>query len=157
MAHAGRATILPDDGQPIAPEVEALASHYLNLAQGNPSLALRFAAADRVSDLERLQARVACLGALVSRGYARAGGNRVAERRSSLEKPISDALLTKLGDARRALLDAQRQLRRGCVQAKGMDALVGDIDDLARLMTGDCTYFHAKAPAGNTAFRGGED
>jgi hypothetical protein len=38
-----------------------------------------------------------------------------------------------------------------------MDALVGDIDDLARLMTGDSTYFHANAPAGNTAFRGGED
>jgi hypothetical protein len=80
----------------------------------------------------------------------------MAERRTALEKPAAEVLLAKLGDARRALLDAQRQLRRGCVQAKGMDALVGDIDDLARLMTGDCTYFHAKPPAGNTAFRGGE-
>jgi hypothetical protein len=81
----------------------------------------------------------------------------MVDRRTALEKPDAGVLLEKLGDARRALLAAQRQLRRGCVQAKGMDALIGDIDDLACLMTGDCTYFHAKAPAGNTAFRGGED
>ena len=73
MAHAGRATTLPDDGHPIAPEAEALATSYLDLADGNPSLALRFAAADRVSDLERRQALVARLQSLVSRGYARRG------------------------------------------------------------------------------------
>ena len=74
MAHAGRATILPD--HLINAEVEALASAYLNLAEGNPSLALRLAAADRVSDLERLPARVAQLQALVSRGFARWGRPR---------------------------------------------------------------------------------
>ena len=71
MAHAGRVTTLPDGGQSIAPEAETLAAAYLELAEGNPSLALRFAAADRVSDLERLQARVAQLQTLVSRGFAR--------------------------------------------------------------------------------------
>ena len=40
-------------------------------ADGNPSLALRLAAADRVSDLDRLHARVAELQALVSREFAR--------------------------------------------------------------------------------------
>jgi hypothetical protein len=156
MADAGRATILPVNEEQIASKAEALARAYLNAADGNPSHALRLAAADRVSDLGRLQARSrscrrSSLGALLD------GVSRMAERRSALEKPDAHVFLGKLGDARRALLEAQRQLRRGCVQAKGIDALVGDIDDLARLMTGDCTYFHAKAPAGNTAFRGGED
>ena len=73
MAGAGRATILSDDDHPIGPDVEALASAYLDVADGDPVLALRLAAADRVSDLERLQARVARLRALVSRGYARWG------------------------------------------------------------------------------------
>jgi hypothetical protein len=73
MSDAGRATILPVDEEEIAPEAEALASAYLNAADGNPSLALRLAAADRVSDLERLQARLAQIQALVSRGFARWG------------------------------------------------------------------------------------
>jgi hypothetical protein len=76
MTNAGRATILPDEHEPIAPEVEALASAYLTVAEGNPSQALRLAAADRVADLERLQARVAQVQALVSRGFARWGQPR---------------------------------------------------------------------------------
>jgi hypothetical protein len=73
MSDAGRATPLSQDGPPIGRDVEALASAYLNAADGNPSLALRLAAADRVSDLERLQARIADIQALVSRGFARWG------------------------------------------------------------------------------------
>ena len=76
MANAGRATILPNDTHGLGADVEALASAYLSLAEGNPSLALRLAAADRVSDLERLQSRVAQLQALVSRGFARWGQPR---------------------------------------------------------------------------------
>ena len=71
MSNAVRRAILPEIG--IAPEAEELASAYLSSADGNPSLALRLAVADRVSDLHRLQARVAQLQALVSRGYARWG------------------------------------------------------------------------------------
>jgi hypothetical protein len=56
--------------------VEALASAYLNAADGNASLALRLAAADRVSDFQRLQARIADIQALVSRGFARWGQAR---------------------------------------------------------------------------------
>jgi hypothetical protein len=73
MQDAGRATLLPDEIPSFAPEVEALASAYVDAAEGNPSLALRLAAADRVSDLDRLHARVAELQALVSRGFARWG------------------------------------------------------------------------------------
>ena len=74
MAGARRATVLPVDEEEIAPEAEALAHAYLDAADGNPSLALRrLAAADRVADLERLQARLAQIQALVSRGFARWG------------------------------------------------------------------------------------
>jgi hypothetical protein len=73
MSDAGHATNLPEGGGPTASNVKALASAYLAAADGNPSLALRRAAADRVSDLERFQARVAQLQALVSRGFARWG------------------------------------------------------------------------------------
>ena len=71
MSNAVRRPILPDID--IAPEAEELASAYLSSAGRNSSLALRLAAADRVSDLHRLQARVAQLQALVSCGYARWG------------------------------------------------------------------------------------
>ena len=73
MQDAGRATLLADDRPLLAADVEALASAYLDAADGNPSVALRLAAADRVSDLDRLHARVAELQALVSRGFARWG------------------------------------------------------------------------------------
>ena len=76
MANAGRATVLSDYSHPVGHEAEALASAYLNLADGNPSLALRLAAADRVSDLQRFQTRVAQVQSLVSRGYARWGKPR---------------------------------------------------------------------------------
>ena len=76
----------------------------------------------------------------------------MAERRTRLAKPVSDALLATLGDTRHALHEAQRQLRRGCVQAKAVDALVGDIDELATLMTGDRTYFHLKPHTAPTHF-----
>ena len=73
MQDAGRATLFPDERPSLASEVEALASAYLDAADGNPSLALRLAAADRVLDLDRLHARVAELQAMVSRGFARWG------------------------------------------------------------------------------------
>ncbi len=38
--------------------VEAMAQHYLVLAQGNPSVALRMIAADRVADVDSLRRRV---------------------------------------------------------------------------------------------------
>ena len=77
----------------------------------------------------------------------------MAERRASLDKPVSEALLAKLGETRRALHDAQRALRRGCVQAKAVEALVGDIDELATLITGDRTYFHLEPHTARTHFR----
>jgi hypothetical protein len=81
----------------------------------------------------------------------------MAERRASLDKPVSEALLAKLGETRRALHDAQRQLRRGCVQARAVDALVGDIDELATLMTGNRTYFHLEPHTARTHFGGNGD
>ena len=72
----GRATILSHYGHPVGEEVEALASAYLDLADGSLSLALRLAAADRVSDLERHRTEVAQVQSLVSRGYARLGKPR---------------------------------------------------------------------------------
>jgi hypothetical protein len=71
MSNAVRRPILPE--LDLAPEAEELASAYLNSAEGNSSLALRLATADRISDLHRLQARVAQLQSLVSCGYARWG------------------------------------------------------------------------------------
>ena len=48
-----------------------------------------------------------------------------------LTKPALDSLLPKLGEARRGLNDAERQLRRGCVHAKALAAVRGEIDELA--------------------------
>jgi hypothetical protein len=73
MSDAGRAPVLPDDGEPTVPEVDALACAYLEAADGNPSLALRLALTDRMAEEERLSARLAQLQALVSRGFARWG------------------------------------------------------------------------------------
>ena len=73
-----------------------------------------------------------------------------------LTKPALDMLLPKLGEARRGLNVAERQLRRGCVHGKALAAVRGEIDELARVLTGDPTYFHAKVPTGNTAFKGNE-
>ena len=56
MQDAGRATILAQESRCVDANAEALASAYLNASTGNPSLALRLATADRVADLERLQA-----------------------------------------------------------------------------------------------------
>jgi hypothetical protein len=156
MHNAGRATILPEDAQqrpPMSRRSHRRTSLLLTATPRSRCAVRRLTACPTSSGL---QARVAQLQALVFRGFAR-WGSRMAERRTALAKPAGDALLTKLGEARRSLLEVQRQLRRGCVQAKGMDGLVGDIDDLARFMTGDCTCFHARAPAGNTAFRDGEN
>ena len=81
MISAGRSPVLPNVSQEHAfrPEREDLAAPYLDAAEGNPSLALRLAADDRVSDLERFQARVRQLQALVSPGFAR-WGKRDGER-----------------------------------------------------------------------------
>ena len=85
------------------------------------------------------------------------GASRVASGDTRLPKHATDPLLQKLGEARHALLTAESQLRRGCIHAKALGALRGEIDELARVLTGDPTYFHAKAPTGNTAFPGGEN
>ena len=87
----------------------------------------------------------------------RGGVSRVASGDTRLSKHATDPLLQKLGEARHALLTAESQLRRGCFHAKALGALRGEIDELARVLTGDPTYFHAKAPTGNTAYRGGEN
>jgi hypothetical protein len=81
----------------------------------------------------------------------------VASLDTRLTKHSTVALLQKLGEARHALLTAERELRRRCIQAKAVGALRGEIDELARVLTGDPTYFHSKAPAGNTAFREGDN
>jgi len=52
---------------------------------------------------------------------------------SELRREDCGPLLERLGETRRALLEAQRELRRGCVPARAVDALVGDIDALATL------------------------
>jgi len=102
MQDAGRATLLADDRPLLAPDVEALASAYLDAADGKPSLALRLAAADRVSDLDRLHARVAELQALVSRGFAR-GAGLMASARDTLREARD----------RGAAIDARRRRGRG--------------------------------------------
>ena len=73
-----------------------------------------------------------------------------------LPKSAADGLLAKLEEARRALVDSERLLRRGCVHAKALGALQAEIDELAGVLTGDRTYFHLKPHTGNTAFRGGQ-
>jgi len=65
--------------------------------------------------------------------------------RSELRREDRGPLLDRLGQTRRALLETQRGLRRGCVPARAIDALVADIDALAGLITGDRTFFHLKA------------
>jgi hypothetical protein len=80
----------------------------------------------------------------------------MASAETRLKKPALDPLLSKLGDARQALLMAERQLRRGCVQAKALGALQAEIDGLAGVLTGDRSYFHLKPHTANTAFRGSE-
>ena len=72
---------------------------------------------------------------------------------SELRREDCGALLERLGETRRALLAAKRELRHGCVPAKAIDAVVGDIDALATLITGDCTFFHLKPPSIGTAYR----
>lgn len=72
-----------------------------------------------------------------------------------LDKHAADALLAKLGEARSAVLAAQRLVRHRSVQAKAMDALLGDIDDLAGLITGDRTHFHLKPHSASAHFAGG--
>ena len=72
---------------------------------------------------------------------------------SDLRREDCGPLLERLGETRRALLEAQRELRHGCVPARAIDAVVGDIDALATLITGDCTYFHLKAHSVGTAHR----
>jgi hypothetical protein len=73
-----------------------------------------------------------------------------------LSKGSAEVLLAKLGEARAALLVGERALRRGCIQAKALAALRGEIDELAGVLTGDRTYFHLKPHSANTAFQGGQ-
>ena len=79
----------------------------------------------------------------------------MASGETRLSNAAGETLLSKLGEARRALMDAERLLRRGCIQAKALCALRDEIDELAGVLTGDRTHFHLKAHTGNTAFRGG--
>jgi len=50
---------------------------------------------------------------------------------SELRREDCGALLERLGETRRALLEAQRTVRRGFVPARAIDAVVADIDALA--------------------------
>src|SRR4051812_3420223 len=65
---------------------------------------------------------------------------------SELRREDCGALLERLGETRRALLETQRTVRRGCVPARAIDAVVADIDALAGLITGDRRFFRLKAP-----------
>ena len=51
--------------------VEEIASAYLELAEGNPSVALRTAIGDAVADFLELERRTRCAERLVSRGFVR--------------------------------------------------------------------------------------
>ena len=68
MGNAGRETSVPERHD-LPVDAEAIAATYLELADGNPSLALRLAAADAFAEHQR----VAQLEALASRGFARWG------------------------------------------------------------------------------------
>ena len=61
--------------------------------------------------------------------------------------------LSASGGTRRALLATKRELRHGCVPAKAIEAVVGDIDGLATLITGDCAYYHLKPHSVGTLTR----
>jgi hypothetical protein len=100
MQDAGRATLLADDRPLLAADVEALASAYLDAADGNPSVALRLAAADRISDLDRMHARVAELQALVSRGFSAVGEGPWLASGTRFARPATETLVWTLGDVR---------------------------------------------------------
>ena len=92
MQDAGRATLLADEYPLLARDVEALASAYLDAADGNPSLALRLAAADRVSDLDRLHACRRAAGSGLARVRALGQGPWLAAG-TRLARPATEALL----------------------------------------------------------------
>lgn len=52
------------------------------------------------------------------------------DQHQHLDKHVTEPLLTTLGETRSALIAAQRQLRRGCVQARAVEAVTAYIDDL---------------------------
>jgi hypothetical protein len=122
----------------MAPEVEALASAYLNLAAGDPSLALRLAAAG--SSLRcRTPAgpRSSPPGAGLTRPRALGSAAWLARHTACKAR---DSLSRSSGRRARRCSRPERQLRRRCIRAKAVGAPQGEIDELARVLTGDPTW-----------------
>ena len=54
------------------------------------------------------------------------------------------AYLDQLREIRRSTIKLEEQLRRGSIHRAAMDTFVKEIDELARLITGDERYFHGR-------------
>lgn len=69
-----------------------------------------------------------------------------AERRSSGPKEFDkDVLLGALAQARKSLVDAQRAMRPKSGLSRSADAVISEIDEFAFVLTGERSYFHARA------------
>lgn len=65
-----------------------------------------------------------------------------------------EALLGRLGDARAALIAAQRGMKPKSGLARSADAVIAEIDEFALVLTGSREHFHLKAH-GTPPERGG--
>ena len=54
------------------------------------------------------------------------------------------AYLVQLGELRRETIRLEEQLRRGSIHRGMLDAFVREIDELARVITGEARYFHGR-------------
>ena len=54
------------------------------------------------------------------------------------------AYVDQLGQVRRSTIRLEEQLRRGSIHRAAMAAFVKEIDELARLITGDERYVHGR-------------
>ncbi|WP_208988574.1 hypothetical protein [Labrenzia sp. VG12] len=57
----------------------------------------------------------------------------------------SQEVLGKLGEARAALVEAQKSLRPRSGLSRSANAVIAEIDEFAFVVTGSLTYFHTTA------------
>ncbi|EFO33818.1 putative myosin [Roseibium sp. TrichSKD4] len=58
-----------------------------------------------------------------------------------------EQVMAKLREARAILVEARRTMRPKSGLARATDAVIGEIDEFALVMTGDRTFFHARSHA----------